>query len=502
MSQRVLLLLMASLLLGCEALIAQLSDDKITAAAVSSISEFREMLAIPNDANHLDDIRDNISWCTQELSQRGFETEEWETPTRPQLFASRMQSDDLPTVLFYFHLDGQSVDPQFWFQDDPYQAVLKKRVEGEGWVDLGWDELTLETYDPDWYLFARSASDSKNNFMSFLVAWDLLGGSQPPYNLKLILDFEEEKSSPSLPDMVRDHRDDLSADMLVIYDGPRHLSNKPTLSFGARGISAVTLTTYGPVFAQHSGHYGNYAPNPALRMSQLLSSMKDKEGRVVIPGFYDGIHIDEATAAILDAVPDDERVIKAKLGIVQSDKVATTYQRALQYPSLNIRGLSSGWVGEESRTIVPATATAEIDIRLVKESNPERLISLLEQHIKDEGYHVIDRKPTQRERLTYDKICRMNARVSYQAFRTDFDTEVGRWLTRAITTAFGEAPVRHRTSGGSIPISPFVETLGIPAVSIPMANRDNNQHSPNENIRLGNYVDGVKTIYYVLRTKI
>ena len=237
-------------------------------------------------------------------------------------------------------------------------------------------------------------------------------------------------------------------------------------------------------------------------MSQLLSSMKDKEGRVVIPGFYDGIHIDEATAAILDAVPDDERVIKAKLGIVQSDKVATTYQRALQYPSLNIRGLSSGWVGEESRTIVPATATAEIDIRLVKESNPERLISLLEQHIKDEGYHVIDRKPTQRERLTYDKICRMNARVSYQAFRTDFDTEVGRWLTRAITTAFGEAPVRHRTSGGSIPISPFVETLGIPAVSIPMANRDNNQHSPNENIRLGNYVDGVKTIYYVLRTKI
>jgi len=502
MTRSVLLLLVATLFIGCKTTMAQLSDDEITSAAVSSITEFREMLAIPNDANNLDDINDNIAWCMKKLEQRGFSTEEWATPTRPQLFASRMRSGDLPTVLFYFHLDGQSVDPQFWFQDNPYEAALKKRVEGEGWVDLSWDELSLDTYDPDWYLFARSASDSKNNFMTFLVAWDLLKGEDPPYNLKLILDFEEEKSSPSLPAMVNDHKDELSADMLVIYDGPRHITNRPTLSFGARGISSVTLTTYGPVFAQHSGHYGNYAPNPALRMSKLLGSMKDEGGRVIIPGFYDGIAIDDATAAILDAVPDDERVIKAKLGIVKSDKVAATYQRALQYPSLNIRGLASGWVGSEARTIVPASATAEIDIRLVKESDPERLISLLRQHISDQGYHVIDRKPTQRERLTHDKICRMNAKVSYQAFRTDFDTEIGRWLTRAMTDAFGEEPVRHRTSGGSIPISPFVETLGVPAVSIPMANRDNNQHSPNENIRLGNYVGGVKTIYYVLRTKI
>ena len=487
---------------SCKTSMAQLSDEVVHTAAVESISEFREMLAIPNDANIAKDIDDNIAWCTTSLEERGWNVEIWDSPTRPHLYASRNSRADIPTVLFYFHLDGQSVDPQYWFQENPYQAVLKKRVEGEGWVDLSWDELSVSSFDPDWYLFARSASDSKNNFMAFLVALDLLGQEMPPYNLKLILDFEEEKSSPSLVDMVNDHKADLAADMLVIYDGPRHLSNKPTLSFGARGIAAITLTTYGPVFAQHSGHYGNYAPNPALRMSKLLGSMKDDEGRVTIPGWYDGIEIDEATAAILDAVPDDEPVIKAKLGIVQSDKVADTYQKALQYPSLNIRGMASGWVGKESRTIVPATATTEIDIRLVKESDPERLLSLLRQHIEDEGYHIIDKKPSQRDRLTHHKICRMNAKVSYQAFRTDFDTEIGAWLTRAMTDAFGEVPVRHRTSGGSIPISPFVETLDVPAVSIPMANRDNNQHSPNENIRLGNYVDAVKTIYYVLRTKI
>lgn len=492
--------------LGVNSITGQRSHQELMEAGIRSIPKFRELLAIPNDANNLEDIQKNVKWCQTELSKLGFSSKILPTPTRPLLYASSAsgQKADLKTVLFYFHLDGQSVDPQFWFQSDPYQAVLKKSVEGEGWVDLNWDQLTTEHYDPNWYLFARSASDSKNNFMTWLVAMDLLQqeGKTLPFNLKLILDFEEEKSSPSLAATIEKNKKLLAADMLVIYDGPRHISNKPTLSFGARGIAVTTLTVYGPVFAQHSGHYGNYAPNPALRLSQLLASMKDEDGRVLIEGYYDGITMDPDTKAILDAVPDDERVINAKLGITSPDKVADSYQASLQYPSLNIRGLSSGWVGPEARTIVPATATAEIDIRLVKESDPERLLALLKNHIEDQDYFVTDQKPTQRERLTHRKICRMESRIAYKAFRTEFDSEIGHWLTRALKGAFGEEPIRHRTTGGSIPIAPFVEMLGVPAVLVPMANKDNNQHSPNENIRLGNYLDGVKTMYYIMSTPV
>jgi acetylornithine deacetylase/succinyl-diaminopimelate desuccinylase-like protein len=305
-----------------------------------------------------------------------------------------------------------------------------------------------------------------------------------------------------LPKAVVENREALAADMLVIFDGPRHLKNEPTLTFGARGISTLTLTLYGPIRPQHSGHYGNYVPNPALRLSQLLASMKDEEGRVTIPGYYDGISLDSDTKAILQAVPDDEENIRKKMGIAATDRVANTYQESIQYPSLNIRGLSSGWVGSEKRTIIPSSATAEIDMRLVIESEPERLIQLVKDHIKNEGYTLLDRPPTEEEREQKSRLIQVESTTSYLAYRTEMDSEIGVWLTRALTKSFGKSPIRQRTSGGSIPISPFVNELGIPAVTVPTVNRDNNQHSPNENIRLGNYFDGIRTIYGILTEKI
>lgn len=486
-------------------LTAQLDDKTIQDKAIESIPMYREFLAIPNDANYIEDILKNVDWCDKELKQRGFETRVLKTPTRPLLFAEWTKRNAAQkTVLFYFHIDGQSVDPKFWFQENPYKAVLKEEREGEGMVDISWDKLTKESFNPDWKMFARSASDSKNNIIQFLTAWDLFKNNNEnlPYNLKLILDFEEEKSSPSLAQAVRDNKQLLQADMLVIYDGSRHISNEPTLSFGARGIVDVSLTVYGPVFSQHSGHFGNYAPNPALKLAQLLASMKDRKGRVLIPGYYDGISFDEPTEKILNEVPDDERVIKAKLGIAETDQVADSYQKALQYPSLNIRGMASGWVGPEARTIVPSQAVAEMDIRLVKESDPERLIKLLREHIASQGFHIISDKPTALERLTYPDICRFEYDIAYLAYRTEFDSGIGVWLSSALRNAFGKNPIRQRTSGGSVPIAPFIETLGVPAVNVGVANKDNNQHSPNENIRLGNYIDGVKTFYYILRNPV
>lgn len=476
----------------------RISEDKIDRYALNSIDLFRELLSIPNDAINHDDIEKNIQWSEDQFSQRGFALTRIETPTVPLLLAQKQAPGAEKTVLIYLQLDGQPVDSTRWMQENPYQPVLKAENESGEWEIIDWDRI--DEYDPEWRIFARSASDAKGPVAAFLAALDLAQEEaiEPNFNIKVIMDFEEELGSPQLPQAVLDNTELLAADMLIIFDGPSHISGNPTLTFGARGIATIQLTTYGPAVAQHSGHFGNYAPNPAFRLARLLTSMKNDDGLVTIPGFYDGIEIAPDVEEILRAVPDNQEGIKERLQIAETDKVGRFYQEAIQFPSLNVRGMQSGWINDEVRTIIPGWARAEIDVRLVLESNPDRLINLIKTHIEDQGYLVLDRVPTKEERLEHPKIATFTSNISYQSFRTPFDSEVGLWLRSAIQNGYNQEPVMIRMSGGSIPISPFVNTLNVPAVTVPTVNRDNNQHSPNENLRLGNYRNAIKTMVYIL----
>ena len=467
-------------------------------ATNKSFDMFYEILSIPNDANNLDDIELNVKWCEKNFAERGFVTKRISTPKAPLLLAERTFPKAKETVLIYLQIDGQPVDNSRWFQESPYIPVLKRQNSQGVWEIIDWSEI--KNYKDDWRIFARSTSDAKGPVVMFLNAIDVLEEKKlsPNFNIKVIMDFEEELGSPNLPRAVNANREVLSADHLIIFDGPKHRSGKPTLTFGARGISTIQLTIYGPVTAQHSGHFGNYVPNPALRMAKLLASMKDDEGVVVIPGFYDGISIDSKTKKILDNFPHDQEQFMKTLQIGELDKVGDTYQESIQFPSLNIRGMQSGWIDEKVRTIIPAWARAEIDIRLVLESDPKRLIGLVKKHVENQGYYVVDREPTAKERIDHPKVATFTHKISYQSFRTDLDTKVGKWLRKSIKKGFETDPIRIRMSGGSIPISPFVNTLDIPAVTVPTVNRDNNQHSPNENIRLGDYRNGIKTILSIL----
>lgn len=478
-------------------------EEMIAKHAVASFKDLYNLLSIPNDAHFPIDIEKNIKWCEAAFAKKRFKTTRLETPTVPLLLAERKVKKAKKTVLIYLQIDGQPVDSGKWNQESPWKPTLKEQDTNGKWNAISYNRL-YENYDRDWRVFARSSSDAKGPAAAFLGSLDAVGdaGIEPNYNIKVIMDFEEELGSPQLPGAVKQHREALAADMLIIFDGPRHVSNEPTLSFGARGICTITITAFGPRQPVHSGNYGNYTPNPALRLAQLLASMKDDEGRVIIPGFYDRIVLTEKEKQILTEVPDDEGQIKKFLGIAEPDKVGNSFQESLQYPTLNIRGLNSLYVGEQSRTLIPAEATAEIDIRLVSSSDPEKLIGLVRNHIVSRGYYLIENEPTEDERMKYPRIAAFRSTISYGAFQTPFDSGVGLWLNRAMVKAFGKEPIKIRTGGGSIPISPFVITLGIPAVTVPTVNADNNQHAENENIRVGNYMDAVKTFYYILKEKL
>ena len=478
-------------------------DEWVQPQLKQSFGELYEFLSIPNDSHFKNQILENISWLEQAFKYRNYETKVFESNGMPALFAEQIIDPNLKTVLFYMHIDGQPVDSSKWNQENPYKPVLKKKVANEQWEMIDWTRIN-DAENEEYRIFCRSSSDDKSPIVMLLSAIDVLKKNNytPKFNVKVILDGEEELGSPNLPDIVDQHAELLKADMMLIFDGPRHISNRPSIFFGCRGLAEVNITVFGPINAQHSGHYGNYAPNPALKLSQLLSSMKDDEGRATIPGFYDGIELDQETLRILSEVPDDQDEINRKLGISEPDKVGADYQQSLQYPSLNIRGFSSGWVGSEARTIVPSTATANLDIRLVVESDAKRLIKLVKNHIEQQGFHLVDHLPNDAERAKYPKIAKFDYDFGNMAFRTDFDSEIGEWVNRSLIKAFDENPVRVRTTGGTVPISQFISKLGIQAVILPVVNLDNNQHGPNENLRLGNYIDGIKTIVALLTEEI
>ena len=473
---------------------------------MNNMDEFVEFLSYPNDSSFSEDIYNLIEWTKNKFKSLDFLMTELETSSIPLLLAEKKIHDDLKTILIYLHLDGQPVDITRWNQEDAFKPVFKKNENGI-FIEDDWNKIASYNYseldDKDIRIFARSSSDAKGPVMMLIQALKFmkLKNIDQEFNIKLIMDFEEEIGSPSLPSAVEVHKEKLESDALLIFDGPQHASGLPTLNFGNRGISSITLKTYGPIVPQHSGHFGNYAPNPVFRMSNILSSMKDENGIVKIKGYYDGINITDEVKEYLDAVPDNEDEMKDKMEFKTPESVGNSYQEAIQYPSLNVRGIRSGWVGSEVRTIVPSECIAEIDVRLVIETDGYKLHDLIKKHIESLGYIVTDKEPSKEMRLKYDKIVRFNSRVSYPAFRTDINSDLGIWLKDVMVKTFGKEPVLKRTSGGSVPISPFVNTLNIPAVGVPTVNKDNNQHSPNENIKITNYIKGIETFIGILSSK-
>ncbi len=497
-----------SSLLLCRAAIAGDLEAEVTRFSQRNFAEFLELLSIPNVASEPRDIQRNAAFLEEAFRKRGFEVKRVNNPAqRPAVFAEYPDRvAGAKTILFYIHFDGQPVIPEEWAQTDPFEPVVRKPGAGGQWLNVDRSTLSADPLNPELRVFARAASDDKAPIMMMLTAIDMLRAKSlaPAVNIKVILDSEEEIGSPSLAGMAAANGDLFAADALVILDGPVHGSGRPTLAYGNRGVTQATLTVFGPKNPLHSGHYGNYAPNPAIRLGRLLATMKDDDGRVLIPGYYDGVEITAADREVLARTGDDEVALRKRLGIAEAEKVGASYQLAIQYPSLNVRGMASAGVGDKAANIVPSEAVAEFDMRTTPETDGRHLFALIREHIERQGYHLVEGQPTDDDRQRYARLASFRLGEVEAARRMPMDSAIGQWALHALQSPTGPSsgaePVRIRMMGGTVPTDVLVTALRMPFILVPTVNPDNNQHARDENLRLGNFITGTETVYSLLTT--
>jgi acetylornithine deacetylase/succinyl-diaminopimelate desuccinylase-like protein len=472
------------------------------------LREFVELLSIPNVASDSEGIRRNAARLVDMMQARGLKPRllEATTPnTPPAVYGEWTTPGATRTVVFYAHYDGQPTDPRKWTGTQPWEPALRSAPFEKGGRLLPMP-AEGQAINPEWRLYARSSSDDKAGVMSILTAFDALRAKQlrPTVNLKFFFEGEEEAGSPHLVEILSRHRELLAADAWVICDGPVHQSGRKQVVFGVRGDTNVEVTVYGPKRPLHSGHYGNWAPNPGMLLARLLASMKDERGRVTIKGWYDDVQpLGEAERRALAEAPAYDEELKKELGINRPEGAGRSLLELINEPSLNVNGLTSAETGALARNVIPTTAVAALDLRLVLGNDHRRQVERLVAHIRAEGFHVTDREPTDEERLAHPLVAGVRvAPGGYNAERTRMDLPVSRAAVAAVQSTSREKIVLMPTLGGSLPLSLIRESLGAPTLTVPVANYDNNQHAENENIRLQNLWDGVETYAALMTMKL
>ncbi len=466
------------------------------------IGEYVDLLRIPNVSSDRDNIRRNAEKIAAMYAARGLRTELVEAPgANPAVYAEWLVPGATKTFLFYAHYDGQPVEPSRWADSGPFEPVLRTAPVESGGKLL---PIRQPKYDREWRLFARSATDDKVPIMALAAAIDALrsSGLTPAANLKFFFEGEEEAGSKNLARLLALKKEQLRGELWLICDGPVHVSRAQSLSFGARGVATLDLTVYGPKRGLHSGHYGNWAPNPAMQLSRLLASMTDGEGRVLVKGFYDGVvPLSAAERQALEQMPVVDEDLRRDLLLGSTQAFGGLLRESIFQPSLNIRGIESGGVAGRASNEVPPLARASMDLRLVKGIDGKAQTARVVEHIRNQGFFVVEgREPSAEERLAHGKVARVDASHSYNAFRTPLELPVAQ---QVIATAKAVRPpvFLSVSSGGSLPLAVFEDVTGAPVVGVPIANHDDNQHTHNENLRIGNLWDGIELMAALLMMK-
>jgi acetylornithine deacetylase/succinyl-diaminopimelate desuccinylase-like protein len=458
------------------------------------LDELVAFLSIPNITHDRTNIQRNAEFIATMMQSRGIASRLVSVEgANPVVFGELRTPGAVRTIVFYAHYDGQPLDPQEW-TTPPFSPTLRDRT-----IDSGGQIVPLPpagaTLDPESRLYARSAGDDKAPIIALMTALDGIraAGLKLKSNIKFAFEGEEEAGSPNLEKVLAANRDLFSGDVWLMSDGPVHQSRRQLIYFGSRDVVRLDLTVYGPKHELHSGHYGNWAPNPAFLLARLLVSMKDENGRVLVDHFYEGIEplSDMEKRAIAEA-PDIDKDLMRELWLGSTEGSPLKLAELVTLPSLNIRGMGSSRIGAQASNVVPATATASIDIRLVKGMDPRLTQDRVVDHIRRQGFFVMDRPPDGSVRLAHPKVVWVErGRPGLGAVRTPMDLPISQEVIRVVESVRGPA-VKLPNMGGSLPLADVEHPLGTRTIVIPIANHDDNQHTFDENLRIQNLWDGIE----------
>lgn len=427
------------------------------------VDELKHLLAIPSISalpEHAADVRRCAEWCAAHLTQIGLQNVELlETPGNPIVYADWLGAPGAPTILFYGHYDVQPVDPLDLWQSPPFEATVR---DGE--------------------IYARGAADDKGQvFMHFkALEAHLKQTGRLPVNIKVVIEGEEEVGSRNLDDFVEANRDRLTADVVVISDTSMFDRGVPSICYGLRGLAYFQIDVTGTNTDLHSGQFGGAVANPAIVLAQILAQMKDRGGRIKIPGFYDDVvDLTEEERAEYKKLPFNDRAYMKGLGAPKlfGESGYTTLERASARPTFEINGLLSGFTGTGAKTVLPATAMAKVSMRLVPNQDPVKVADQFEAYLKKITPKTVKLSLTRMQ--------------GGKAWKTTLDNPYVQAAARAIEIGFGKAPVFTR-EGGSIPVvGTFQDVLGLPSVLFGVGLPDDRIHAPNEKLDLVNFHNGI-----------
>jgi acetylornithine deacetylase/succinyl-diaminopimelate desuccinylase-like protein len=456
-----------------------------TAHQAELVQGFSEFLSVPNVAADPENLKRNADLLVAMLRKRGIDSRLLSLPGSPSVVFGQIDTPGAQhTIVFYAHYDGQPVTPLEW-DGSPFTPVMRE-INGEQRI------------------YARSAGDDKAAIFAQLTALDALKADGIPLraNLRFVWDGEEEAGSPHLEQILNANRDLVHGDVFLVCDGPVDQSGQQTVVFGARGDAHMEITLYGPHHGLHSGHYGNWAPNPAMMLAQLLAGMKDEDGHVLVPHFYDGIApLSEIEKDALARAPVNDRMLMNSFWLGHTDGAGAHLLELINQPSLNINGLSSGQTGARAANVIPPMATADLDLRLVVGIDWREQQQRVIDYIRSRGYFIVDSEPSQQVLIEHPRVAKVvRDEASYNAVRTPMDLPIAQEVIEAVKSARGDV-VLLPTMGGSVPLGAMERAAQAHTITVPIANYDDNQHAANENLRLQNLWDGVETMAALLHMK-
>ncbi len=436
------------------------------------VDELLALVAIPNVASDHENVERNAAAIVSMFARRGVPARLLRVEDAPPLVvADWLSPGATETIAFYAHYDGQPADPAKW-STPPWQPVVREeRVWG------------------------RSTSDDKAPIVAMLAAIDALRAARvvPTVNVRFVLEGEEEAGSPHLAAYFERYRKAVVPDAWLICDGPVHQSRSMQLYFGARGVVGLEITTYGATRALHSGHYGNWAPNPIVVLTHLIDEMRDTEARILIPGFYDDVApISPGEREALAAMPSIEADLGRELALGRTEGAGRSLGEQILAPAMNLRGIEAGRVGAAAANAIPSEARASVDFRLVPKQTPSRVREEVERFVSERGFFVVHEAPAAATLAAHANVVRLDWEAGYPASRTPLDAPFAKRVFAAVSAGMGTPPLRAPSLGGSVPMFLFADGGRIPVVGVPIVNHDNNQHAANENLRLENLRHGIE----------